>query len=305
MRKIYNERHVAKEERASDLDILKELDKRTELAGEYAAEFARLEAKEKGLEKLLATIDKYADEHWLYLTDLALDYYETITCDLLLITDAGVYPFEVNHYEGVFTVEEKEAYLDGYLLPQNPIEDASTMSSQLQSIALMNDVHLNVQGAAIFTGTENGVIIEDETPRIDIVTSDQLDHYLEKIALADEHCDKIPMTTPKHLRWFGQIDRHFPIQQIKIPSELYTALHRGIVCCHCGNFNVKIGNPYISCNCGMHESLEEATVRTICEYGVLNNDKQLEVSELLDFFDYQISEDILYEYLDKHFTPAF
>ena len=303
MRKIYNERHMEIEEYATTLDVLRELDKRTELNEEFIKELEHLEAKEKGINKVLKLINYYAKAHWLYMTDLALDYYGTVTCDLLLVTSAGIYLFEINDYEGTFTVKNNQCSIDDRKLNYNPIEDAHKMTSQLSNIAPTYFSTLNIQGAAIFPGLNNEVIVSDDVKEVQIVISDQLDNYFKKIVKKDKEHQNCPKITPEHLNWFEQIDYHFPINQTQVSAEADKQLRKGILCCHCGNFNVNIDVPYISCGCGMHEPLEKAIVRTICEYGVLNNDKLLEVSSLLDFFDYQISEDTLYKYLDKHFTP--
>jgi len=305
MRKIFNERHIEKEEQATDLDILRELDKRTEFNENFSMELKRLEAKEKGVAEVLTLINKYAKDHWFFMTDLSLDYYNSINCDLLLMTSAGIHTFEINYYEGLFEGEGGQASINGNMLKHNPIEKAQRVTSQLKSLSMMNSVNLNIKGAALFPGPNNKLIVHDDMKDIEVVTAKFLEFYLMEIVQEEENYKGPDMITLKNLRWLGKIDRYNPNWSIKVQDELEEYMQKGILCSHCGSFDVKIDEPYISCACGLHESLEEATVRTICEYGVLNNDKNLGVDELLDFFDYQVSEDTLYKYLDKHFTPAF
>jgi len=293
MRKIYNERHVQKEEMATNLDILRELNKRHALDDNLHEELLYLEAKERGLNIVLDYVSHYAKEHWLYMMDVSLDAYNILTCDLLLVTSAGAYTFETNHYYEDFEFADAA------------VKKAQSIASQLKSLSLMNSMPLNVQGAAVFTGTNTLDIEDNATKNIDILTEKELDEYLRKIVQKDNNYQGPAMNSGSHLRWFGEIDRHHPAWQMTITDEIKNNIQKGILCSHCGSFNVALGDPYISCDCGMHESLEEAIVRTICEYGVLNNDLELSVPELLDFFDHQISEDDLYQYLDKHFTPAF
>lgn len=303
MRKIYNERHLEKEEYATNLDVLRELDKRTELNEYFSTMLQQLEAKETGVNKVLKLIHYYAKEHWFYMTDLALDAHEMIGCDLLLMTRAGIYSFEINDYEGVFEIEDSVCKLNGQKFDGHPIEKINQITSQLKKDAVKNAVQINIQGAALFPNPHNEVISEQKNEAIEIVTADQLDNYLKRIIQEEKDYNGPAMNRPMHLSWLGQIDRHFPMQPMEVPTGIHQHLYKGIVCCHCGSFEINIGDPYISCACGMHESFEEAIVRTICEYGVLNNDKPLEVYNLLHFFDYQISKEHLMKSLDKHFTP--
>ena len=304
MRQILNERHAQKEEVASNLDILRELNKREALNEEFIEELKKLEAKHKGVEIVLEHIHKYAKDHWFYMTDLSLDYYGILTCDLLLATAAGIYTFEINYYDGLFEFKDKQSTINGRKLNHNPTKHAQTVSSQLNSLAMMESVDLKVQGAAVFPSFDNKIMIADEVQNIEIVTSDQFKHYLDEIVQADKNYEKQPVIEPQHIRWLAKIDRNFPNWSVKISDDIRANIRPGITCCHCDSFDVNIGDPYISCDCGMHESLEEAIVRTVCEYGVLNNDKQLYPPDLLDFFDYQITIDNLTKYLDKHFTPV-
>jgi len=292
MRKIYNERHVQKEEMATNLDILRELNKRRALDDDLYEELLYLEAKERSLNIVLDYINEYAQEHWLYMMDVSLDAYNILTCDLLLVTSVEAYTFEINHY------------YEGFELASAAVKKAQSIASQLKSLSLMNSIHLNVQGAAIFTGTDTLEIEDSAAKNIDILTTKQLDKYLSKIVKKENDYQGPAMNSGQHLRWFGEIDRHRPAWQMTIPAEIKNNIQKGILCSHCESFDVTLGDPYISCECGMHESLEEAIVRTICEFGVLNNDLHLSVPELLDFFDYQISEDDLYKHLDKHFAPV-
>lgn len=52
----------------------------------------------------------------------------------------------------------------------------------------------------------------------------------------------------------------------------------------------------------MHEPRENAIIRTICEYGVIHHNKDLTVSELVKFFDGDISKQTLRKYLNTYFT---
>ena len=52
----------------------------------------------------------------------------------------------------------------------------------------------------------------------------------------------------------------------------------------------------------MSEPRENAIVRTICEYGVIHFDKDLAITDILDFFNRDYSRGTIVKYLDKYFT---
>ena len=58
----------------------------------------------------------------------------------------------------------------------------------------------------------------------------------------------------------------------------------------------------MTCDCGGWETMEGAIVRTICEYGVLNQEKSLYPPDLHYFFNDQVSMDDIEKHLAKHFT---
>ena len=56
MKKMTNERHMQLENIASDLDILRELDKRGALDEDFKKKLAWLESKDKGLQIVMKTL---------------------------------------------------------------------------------------------------------------------------------------------------------------------------------------------------------------------------------------------------------
>lgn len=300
---MYNERHVEIEEVASNLDVLRELNKRGALDEELTSELKRLEAKNLGLKTVMNHLKKYAKEHWMYMTGVSLDHYNILNCDLLLMTSTHLYTLEINHYDGLFEFRNRNSLLNGETLEQHPIQMAQGVTSQIKSNARMASIHLDVKGAAIFSGPKNNIRIQDEVDDIEIVAANQLDHFIKKIVQEEKQHKNATKINPMHISWLAGIDRHHPVWTLKIPDEIKETAQLGIACSQCENFDVEIGERYVSCACGELESLEEAIVRTICDYGVLNNEKDLYPPDLHLFFDNQIPMKLIEKYLEKHFMP--
>jgi hypothetical protein len=294
------------DEMATNLDILQELDKRGALDEEMTIELERLKAKEKGLEIVLEQLKKYGKEHWFYMTNVSLDHYNILNCDLLVATSVKVYTLEINYYDGVFEFKNKESFLNGRKIEEHPIQMAQSVTSQLKSIGVMSSVPIKVDvaGAAVFPNPDSKIRIHDEVDDIEIIPSKQLVNFIKRIAQEEMQKNKKRELNSMLFSWVGRIDRHHPCWQIKIPDEIKDNIQLGITCSHCESFDLKIGEDFVSCVCGQWESLEEATVRTICDYGVLNNDKDLHPLELYDFFGGQVSLEYIEACLERHFTPV-
>ena len=83
MKKLFNERQTIMESSPSDLMVLEELNKRGALNEEFKEQLSYLSGKEMGRLKMLETLKSYGREEWLYMENVAVDYYNIITCDLL------------------------------------------------------------------------------------------------------------------------------------------------------------------------------------------------------------------------------
>lgn len=115
----------------------------------------------------------------------------------------------------------------------------------------------------------------------------------------------------------NSIPIHKTVEQIKqfiIPNpydhnyicsdEEFKKLKKGIYCCKCGSFHLEIGSRFVNCSCGCKERKERAVLRSICEYGVLQNNKNLSVDKLFEFLDQQIPKQFIYRKLQHFFVPV-
>jgi len=304
MRKIDNERHIEIENSASNLEILQELNKRGALDKELVIELKRLEAKDRGLKTVLNQLNQFGKKHWVYMTNVSLDSYNIFNCDLLLMTSTHLYPLEINYYDGLFEFKENSSLLNGKEMEQLPIESTQSVAALLNAFTTISLIDLDVKGTAIFPSSTNQIRIYDEVTEIEIINAEQLNAFIKQMIREEEKSNKFRKINPMHIRWLKKLDRDQPIWTIKVSDEMKKHIHPGIACKFCDNFNITIGKQFISCPCGKCEPLEEAIVRTICEYGILNYEKSLYPPDLHLFFDNQISMEQIEKCLIKHFTPV-
>lgn len=306
MKKMTNERHMQLENIASDLDILRELDKRGALDEDFKKKLAWLESKDKGLQIVMETLEKYAKSHWNYMTEVSLDASNILKCNLLVMTSTNVYTLEINHFDGDFEYKNGESYVNEEKLIENPIQNAKDITSQIMGNIRFCSmlIHLKVKGAVILTGTDD-VVIHDIVEDIEIFVESELEAFAYQMVLDEKENGGVTTIIPNNLSWLARVDRRHPVKSIKIPRRIKNNIRRGVTCYYCDNFDVQVGEIFTGCPCGGWENTEETIVRTICEYGVLNIHKNLGVDELNHFFDYQVPFEQLETYLLKHFTPIY
>lgn len=88
-----------------------------------------------------------------------------------------------------------------------------------------------------------------------------------------------PLYYKKTLRIIEGAELNSPYQPQPLTLLEQANLRRGIKCANCSNFDLDTARSYLICNCGLHEPRGMAIVRTICEYGILNFDKDLHIAE--------------------------
>lgn len=291
-----------KRQTPTSLEILQELEKRKALFEELENERLRLETGSQGEQKVLSYLQQFGSEHWQLLSNLWLDHFGKFECDLLLLTSAGIHPFEIKNYTGQFEFRKSQCLINGKKVGHNAIAQAQKVSVNIKNILNHAGISANLQGAAIFIGPHNEVIIHDSIEDIDIVQANQLRNYIWKIVQEERNYRGKPIDAQKILKVLKAYETENPFDQDRIPDKIKSCAHKGILCSRCGNFNLDTNRSYISCPCGMHEPREKAIVRTICEYGVIHHDKELTVTELDEFFDGEISKQTLRKYLNIHFT---
>ncbi len=289
------------------LNLLRELNKREAFAQDEALqkEWERLERGHEGEQILLKYIKHYGEKHWIVLRNVWFQYFGRFECDLILITYAGLYLFEVKNYTGTFELKNNVGVVNGEASSKHPITQGQNLVINLNKMLRASSGKLKVTGAVTFVGVDNIVNIEDEVVDVQVIRRNELRQYLWQIAQAERTNNHHPIRPKRVLDLLGTYEIPHPFSpENAIAPEIFNNVQRGICCCSCHQFNVKITKKYVICPCGMHEPREEAIVRTICEYGVIHYKNNFTISKLNEFFDEQISRDNLRKVANKFFEKV-
>src|SRR5699024_9654817 len=171
--------------------------------------------------------------------------------------------------------KKSQHLINGKKVGHNAIAQAQKVLINIKNILTDASDPVTMQGADILICLHNKLLNHDPIEDIDIVRTHQLRNYIWKIVQEERHYQGKPVDLQKILQVLKTYETENPFGQDNIPEEIKARAHKGIHCSHCGNFNLNTNLSYISCSCGMHEPRENAIVRTICEYGVIHQNKEL------------------------------
>lgn len=285
----------------SRLEVLREYDKRHALNDKYKDELRRLEAGHRGEMLVLEYLNEYGLPHWKVIKNIWLEHYGIFECDLLLITGINWHPFEIKHYSGQYELKDMQWSCYGKLLPNNPISQSQKVLIHFYNLASENQLPVNIKGSIIFTGEHFDLKIVGSVADLEIITLNQLRDYIQDIAWKEKNTYSKKIDVDSIMNFIEKYETTNPFPAEDLYEALGDKLTKGVKCCHCGTFDVNFHRTYVSCSCGMHEPHEMAIVRTICEYGVIHFNKELVISEVVEFFDGDYSKTTIRKYLNKHF----
>lgn len=261
---------------------------------------------EKGLvgeNTMVDNLRKYGNKDWVFLRNMWLDDFGRCENDLTVITNNRPYVFEIKQYVGEYTHNNGICTPNNRKIKRSPVGQARNNLLNLQKITREYSYDIQVKGALVFTGIDNEVNVQTPVEDIEVVERNGLRKYILGM-LEDEEIHRYnkPLNAKNLINYYQKYEIENPFMAKQLSEDEIKNLQKGICCVNCGTFDIKITNQqYIECDCKFHEPREEAIVRTICEYGVLNPTKDLRIGELLEFLDYQISRSYLKEILKKHF----
>lgn len=286
----------------NELEVLEVMNKRSFSQNhEDARKLKRLRAGAAGEEVVADYLNKYGSSKWSLMQNFWLDYFGTLECDGLLLTGRDLYVLEVKNYSGLYEYENGISKLNHRELSVNPIYQTQKATMKVRELVSSRFPNIKVHGVLIFVGIDSQIRIKSEGLDILIVQRHELKGLIESIA-EEEVSGWSNMGDLNDMVQFiqaHQTKNPYPVEPLT-PEDL-AGLQKGILCENCANSTVAVTKKFVKCKCGHIESREKATIRTICEYGVLNFTKPLTANALLDFFNGQASRGYIIKVLKNHF----
>src|SRR5699024_11022273 len=102
-----------------------------------------------------------------------------------------------SNYTGKFEFRKSQCLINGKKIGHNAIAQAQKVYINIKSILDEASIPVNLQGAVIFIGSHNEVVIHDSIEDIDIVRSTQLRNYIWKIAQEERNYHGVPIDFQK------------------------------------------------------------------------------------------------------------
>lgn len=264
--------------------------------------YRSLDAGDVGERRVLEYLEEFGSRGWVVLRNVWLNDFGTFECDVILITRYCVYVFEIKNYTGLFAYDEGKCYVEKMETSLNPIEQCRRNVVNLRNILRMSFPSLPIKAATLFAGIDNDVQILSAVSDIDIRNSTQLRRFVLDILNEERQSPPHRIPFEKIIAALECVEIVNPYMPQTLTADEFQHIRGGINCASCQSFEVTISKFKVVCSCGLTESREEAIIRAVCDYGVLNYGSNLVRKELVEFFDGQISSNLLKKVMDKHFS---
>ena len=275
------------------------------LSSKIRRDISLSEIGEQGENKVVEILKEFGNKDWIYLENVWLDKGGRYESDIIVITNAAMYVFEVKNYEGIFEFDNGDCKINNYDLADNCIAQANRAYKKMHSICSESFIKAKIHGALIFIGEYNTVEIKSPISNIKVITRSGLKSYIQEMVEEERNFHERQVDVDTLMQQLNRYSISNPFIFKPLSEEEFSDVRTGICCSRCHNFDLGInGNNYIMCMCGLEEPRKEAIIRTICDYGVLTYDKNLESPKLIDFFNQQVSRSSLYQILEKHFLKV-
>lgn len=263
-------------------------------------ELYRLEMGHLGEEKLVEYLRMFGHKHWAILRNIWLSDGRTFECDIILITSACVYIFEVKNYRGQFHYKNASSTLNGMKLDYDYIQQARKSILKMKKILNKLPIQIPVKGALVFIGEHNQVRIESPVEDIDILTLTNLYSTIQEIILEEKRNYSGRVNARQILQHLETYEVSSPFLPEPLSDIAIQELKSGIYCDACGNFDLQFNRDYTICPSCMKEPRHESIVRMALEYGALTYDRNFSTVEVERFIHNQASRKLIRKTFEKH-----
>ncbi|MFC3419862.1 nuclease-related domain-containing protein [Salinicoccus hispanicus] len=276
-----------------------------EARGALSAEDQRkLEALEIGFAGECAFddwMDRYGEEQWRVYRDIWIDAGGPTQLDTMVVTESTVFIFDVKNYSGDYTYMNGRWSVNGRPIIKDVFVQLKRSLEKVHLMLRQIDPVIQAEGSLVFINEHFSFRTEGELGA-QVVMRHGLKKYLQTM---DE--SGVTMRMPIDMLC-SRIESFFidnPYPPPACDDDTYFSLKKGVCCCSCGGFRHAVMRYYLKClECGNQEAKERAVLRSICEYGVLRNDRNLKVRDIYFYLNKMISERHIQSILSKYFSAV-
>lgn len=263
-------------------------------------ELYRLEMGHLGEEKLVEYLQTYGKKHWVVLKNVWLSDGRTFECDIILITSACVYIFEVKNFRGRFHYKNASSTLNGTKLDYDYIQQARKSILKMKKILNELSTQISVKGALVFIGEQNQVRIDSPVEDIEILTVTDLYSTIQAIILEEKRTYTNRLNVAQIIRHLETYEVPSPFLPEPLSTDEILKLKPGIYCDVCGSFDLQFNRTYTICPGCLKEPRQESIVRMALEYGALTYDRNFSTVAIERFIANQASRTFIKDTLAHH-----
>lgn len=285
MKKLYSGKQL---NNPSMLTTLREFKYREALTPSMASRLHQLELQDQALKQLLSLINNHSENNWLVLTDLSFNLATHQRCDIVLITQAGVYFIQNNLTGNESFVETITTAHNIYFHYENTLKEFSP-DLPLHGLIVSEEksaLHALSESIKVLDFTEFETLIEELAQQEvnALAPFDETNEIAERLLAHDAY--RVP--DPFHF------DR---------PS--FDRVKKGMKCAECQSYDLKRKNDAFVCACGYEEPCNLTILRTMNEYHLLFGKRNKKIDAVYAFMNGDIPRNYIEEILEKEILTTF
>lgn len=278
---------------------LEEMEKRGGLKEEGLRE---LQLRRKGYEgeaDFGHLLHDYLPNNWLFIQDLRLKSVAgELQIDALLVNPLGLTVFEVKNYTADYQYSEGSWRVNGRAKVHNDFQQLERTVALLRQLLEQNGFKVPIEKYVVYINEQDSVEIDD--PTLPFLKRATLRRFVKE---AIKQCQIASnQRYDKESDWL--LSQHIDDERrFTLSDDEFASLKKGIYCVNCYTFDVTVSRYEICCrHCQFVEGREKATVRSICDYGLLFPYRDLCVVDLREFIGPPTNYNYILKILAKHFT---
>jgi hypothetical protein len=264
---------------------------------EQTSDFKRLSRGYQGEVQFAELLDKELHQPCIPIFDLRLKVFGSeCQFDCLLMFQQYIHLFEVKNFQGDYIIDG-DRWFSRLTMEErkNPLFQLRRSDLLLRDFLAKQPFNVGVESHVVFVNPE--FYLYQAPPDSPIIFPGQQQRYTQE--LNQTQCQ----LHQQHHRLADQLKAgHIPKStHEQFPEYEYDQLKKGIVCTSCDGFMEKVSQRRLLCPfCGLHETVEDAVIRTVKEFRLLFPERPIKVSAIQNWSNHVLSDNNIRTCLDKY-----
>jgi hypothetical protein len=279
-----------------ELIILRSLNARMELPEEDKKNYYSLKKGYEG-EVMFDLLTEQLQSDCYILNDLLLKVNNNkFQIDTLIIKDT-LHLFDVKNFEDDYYYENGEFYSKhGTKISTNPLDQLKRCDSLFRQLLQKHGFRIPLESNVVFINPNFTLY---QAPKNEpLIFPTQINSLIKKLNTTTRNLTGKHKQLAELLNSLHFVESPYP----RLVHYEYGQQRKGFICCLCQSFSVCVDHKMLVCNdCGHHETVDAAVVRSVEELKLLFPDRKITTSAVMEWCGGVLSDNIIRRILNKYY----